>query len=203
VTRRSEWPQERAAGPHQDRGGLVPSRAGARPPHASADPEHRARAVCLRLLTGAPRSRGELAAALRRREFPGTVIERVLDQLTEAGLIDDAAFADAWVDSRHHGRGLARPALARELRAKGVDAALIEGALSQLDAEREEETARALVERKLRATRGLDPAKRLRRMVGMLARRGYPEGMAVRVVREALREEGQPEDAELLPYPDD
>jgi regulatory protein len=162
-----------------------------------ADPEERARAICLRLLTGTPRTRGQLAEALRKREIPEDVAESVLSRLEDVGLIDDAAFADAWVESRHHGRGLARRALARELRHKGVDSELIDHAVEQLDPEREERTARALVERKLRATKGLERDRRLRRLAGMLARKGYPEGLALRVVREALEAEG--EDVEEYP----
>ncbi|MFF8731224.1 recombination regulator RecX [Streptomyces sp. NPDC015171] len=163
---------------------------------SSGDPAERARAICLRLLTGTPRTRKQLADALRKREIPEDVAEEVLSRFEEVGLIDDGAFADAWVESRHHGRGLARRALARELRTKGVDSALIEDAVGQLDSEQEETTARELVDRKLRATRGLDRDKRLRRLAGMLARKGYPEGMALRVVRQALEEEG--EDTEYL-----
>ncbi|MBQ0913019.1 recombination regulator RecX [Streptomyces sp. RM99] len=160
------------------------------------DPVEQARAICLRLLTGTPRTRKQLADALRKREIPEEAAEEVLSRFEEVGLIDDSAFADAWVESRHHGRGLARRALARELRTKGVDATVIDTAVSQLDSEQEEETARELVARKLRATRGLDRDKRLRRLAGMLARKGYPEGMALRVVRQALEEEG--EDTEFL-----
>ncbi|MCH0561926.1 MULTISPECIES: recombination regulator RecX [unclassified Streptomyces] len=155
------------------------------------DPVERARAICLRLLTGTPRTRKQLADALREREIPDDAAEEVLSRFEDVGLIDDGAFADAWVESRHHGRGLARRALARELRTKGVDSALIDEAVSQLDSEQEEATARELVARKLRATRGLDRDKRLRRLAGMLARKGYPEGMALRVVRQALEEEGE------------
>ncbi|NJP68498.1 recombination regulator RecX [Streptomyces spiramenti] len=155
------------------------------------DPVERARAICLRLLTGTPRTRSQLASALRRREIPEEAIETVLSRFEEVGLIDDAAFAGAWVDSRHHGRGLARRALARELRTRGVEPAVIDEAVSRLDPEQEEETARALVERKMHATRGLDRQRRLRRLAGMLARRGYSEGLALRVVREALEAEGE------------
>ncbi|MBT3152329.1 recombination regulator RecX [Streptomyces sp. CHD11] len=162
----------------------------------SGDPVERARAICLRLLTGTPRTRKQLADALRKREIPDEAAQEVLSRFEEVGLIDDSAFADAWVDSRHHGRGLARRALARELRTKGVDPTLIDAAVSRLDAEQEEETARELVARKLRATRGLDRDKRLRRLAGMLARKGYSEGLALRVVRQALEQEG--EDTEFL-----
>ncbi len=128
---------------------------------------------------------------MRKREIPEDVADEVLSRFEEVGLINDSVFADAWVESRHHGRGLARRALAQELRTKGVDSALIDEAIAQLDSEQEEATARELVARKLRATRGLDRDKRLRRLAGMLARKGYSEGMALRVVRQVLEEEGE------------
>ncbi|MFC3575014.1 recombination regulator RecX [Streptomyces yaanensis] len=179
---------EAADGP-QDGGPSFSSRA--EKGELPGDPVERARAICLRLLTGTPRTRKQLADALRKREIPDDVADEVLSRFEEVGLIDDSAFADAWVESRHHGRGLARRALARELRTKGVDSTLIDEAVGQLDAEQEEATARDLVARKLRATRGLDRDKRLRRLAGMLARKGYSEGMALRVVRQALEEEGE------------
>ncbi|MDO0937086.1 recombination regulator RecX [Streptomyces sp. DG2A-72] len=178
----------------EDEGASSSSRAEREEP--SGDPVERARAICLRLLTGTPRTRKQLADALRKREIPDDAAEEVLSRFEEVGLINDSAFADAWVESRHNGRGLARRALAQELRTKGVDSTLIDAAVSQLDSEQEEATARELVARKLRATRGLDRDKRLRRLAGMLARKGYPEGMALRVVRQALEEEG--EDTEFL-----
>ncbi|ARF57773.1 recombination regulator RecX [Streptomyces gilvosporeus] len=208
MTRRTEWPRSEDAGSgaagdaetrspgrpgREDSGGFAPSRAGTEPPRT---PEEQARAICLRLLTGSPRTRKQLGDALRQRGIPEEAAEEVLSRFEDVGLIDDAAFAGAWVESRHRGRGLARRALARELRTKGVDSTLIDEAVGRLDAEQEETTARELVERKLRATRGLDRDKRLRRLAGMLARKGYPEGLALRVVRRALEEEG--EDPELL-----
>ncbi|EFL22790.1 RecX protein [Streptomyces himastatinicus ATCC 53653] len=198
MTRRTDWPDGpgRPEPPDRpDRGAPSSSRAEQGTP---LGPEEQARAICLRLLTGTPRTRQQLADALRTRGIPDEAAEEVLSRFEDVGLIDDAAFAEAWVESRHHSRGLARRALARELRTKGVDSALIADAMGQLDADQEERTARELVERKLRTTRGLDREKRLRRLAGMLARKGYPEGVALRVVRRALEEEG--EDPELLEH---
>ncbi|MFI6490738.1 recombination regulator RecX [Streptomyces sp. NPDC050564] len=177
------------SGDPQDGG--APSSSTAEKGEPPGDPAERARAICLRLLTGTPRTRKQLADALRKREIPDDVADEVLSRFEEVGLINDSAFADAWVESRHHGRGLARRALAQELRTKGVDSTLIDEAVGQLDSEQEEATARELVARKLRSTRGLDRDKRLRRLAGMLARKGYSEGMALRVVRQALEEEGE------------
>lgn len=149
-----------------------------------------ARDICLRQLTGAPKTRAQLAGALARKDVHDDVAERVLDRLEHAGLIDDAAFAEAWVQSRHAGRGLARRALRAELRKRGVDEETASGALDMLDHSDELATARCLVERKLPSTRHLQPATRLRRLAGMLARKGYSSGLAARVVREALEAEG-------------
>ncbi|GHG01746.1 recombination regulator RecX [Streptomyces hydrogenans] len=182
MTGRTEWP------------GDSPDSSRAEKELSPQDPAERARAICLRLLTGTPRTRRQLADALRKREIPDDIADEVLARFEDVGLIDDAAFADAWVESRHHGRGLARRALARELRTKGIDPGLVQEAVNQLDSEQEEVTARELVERKLRATRGLERDRRLRRLAGMLARKGYPEGMALRVVRQALEEEGESTD---------
>lgn len=144
-----------------------------------------AREICLRQLAVRPRTRAELAKALAKREISDEVIAEVLDRYDEVGMIDDAAFARAWVSSRHQGRGLARRALANELRQRGVDAEVAGAALEAVDDESEAATARALVDRKLRTVTGAPDAV-FRRLVGMLARKGYPAGTAYRVVKEAL-----------------
>jgi regulatory protein len=146
--------------------------------------------VCLRLLARSPRTRAQLAAALRRRGVPGEVAEAVLGRFAEVGLIDDALFARAWVESRHHGRGLARGLLASELQQRGVGAAEVRAAVGTLGPEREIETARRLVARRIAATRERPVPTRVRQLVGLLARKGYSAGLAYRVVREALEQEG-------------
>jgi regulatory protein len=164
--------------------------AGTESPGARDDPETRARQICLRLLTLAPRTRAQLADALRRRGIPDEVAHDVLGRFADAGLIDDAAFARAWVESRHHGRGLSGRALAAELRQRGVNDDQIREAVDELGPDAEVETARQLVARKLAASRGEPPQARTRRLAGMLARKGYPPGLAFRVIREALEAEG-------------
>jgi regulatory protein len=168
----------------------------------AADPEAVARLICLRMLTAAPRTRAQLADALRRRGVPDEAAEAVLERFADVQLIDDAMFAEAWVDSRHHGRGLARRALAAELRQRGVAAEDIQAAVSRLDPEQEYATARALVERRLAAMRGQPRSTRFRRLMGMLARKGYPEGLAYRVVREALENEPSVDGLPDLPGPE-
>jgi regulatory protein len=154
-----------------------------------ADPEAVARQICLQMLTAAPRTRAQLAGTLARRGVPQDAADAVLDRFADVKLIDDAMFARAWVDSRHHGRGLSRRALTAELRQRGVGAPEIQSAVGRLDPEQEYATARALVERRLASTRGLPAAARIRRLTGLLARKGYPAELCYRVVRAALAEE--------------
>ena len=154
-----------------------------------ADPYDVARTICLQQLTSSPKTRGQLATVLRRRGVPDDVAVAVLDRLTEVALVDDSAYAENYVLTRHASSGKARRALGQELRAKGVDDATVSEALDVLDPEAEAATARALVARKLPSTRALDVETRTRRLVGMLARKGYSGGLAMRVVREALAAE--------------
>jgi regulatory protein len=110
----------------------------------------------------------------------------LLDRFTEVGLVDDRAFARAWVESRQRGKGLARRALALELHRKGIAPEVATSALDELDADAEASAARALVRRKLRSVREVPEPARSRRLLGMLARKGYPAGMAMDAIRDEL-----------------
>jgi regulatory protein len=179
------------AGTHAARvAGRADRRSG---PAPDADPVSMAREICLRLLTDRARTRQELAQALRRKGIPDDVAGSVLERFDEVGLIDDAAFAGQWVRSRHAHRGLARRAIAVELRRKGVADEVAGEALAEVDGESEERRARELVDRKLRSLKVASAEQQAvasRRLVGMLARKGYGAGVAYRVVREALAEHG-------------
>ena len=153
--------------------------------------EEQAHTVCLRLLTVRARTRSELAGQLAKRGFPGDVAEAVLSRLADVGLIDDEDFAEQWVKSRQRNAGKGKRALAAELRTKGVDADVIASALSGIYAGVERVRAEQLVERRLRREPlgDGDEVKVTRRLVGMLARRGYSQSMAVAVVTDALTAE--------------
>lgn len=153
-----------------------------------ADPESVARTVLLNALTGQARSRKELSDRLAAKEVPEDVATRLLDRFTELGLIDDEAFAHAWVESRQRTKGLAPRALAQELRRKGIADDEAKSALEQIDDDDQRLAARALVDRKLRTLRNVDKVTATRRLAGLLARKGYSSGLAFSVVREALGE---------------
>lgn len=160
-------------------------------PPTHADPVAAAKDICLRLLTDRARTRQELAQALRRKGIPDDAAGTVLERFDEVGLIDDAAFAGQWVRSRHTYKGLARRAIAIELRRKGVADDVAGEALAEVDAASEEQRAEELVRRKLRSLTVTTPeqkASATRRLVGMLARKGYSAGTAYRVVKDVLAE---------------
>lgn len=159
-----------------------------------ADHEAVARKILLDALTGQSRSRKELADRLAKRGVPEDLGNRLLDRFTEVGLIDDAAFAQLWVESRQRSRGLAPRALAQELRRKGVDDDTVRGALEQIDEADQRAAARALVIRKARSMRGVDTTTATRRLAELLARKGYSAGLAFSVVREVLAEQGSDPD---------
>jgi regulatory protein len=150
-----------------------------------------AHALCLRLLTVRARTRAELAGQLAKRGYPDDVAEAVLRRLEIVGLVDDEDFAEQWVRSRQTNAGKGKRALAAELRTKGVGAEVIAAALDVIDAGAERRRAEQLVERRLRREMlgDGDDAKVMRRLVGMLARRGYSQSMAVAVVADALAAE--------------
>ncbi len=152
--------------------------------------------LCLRQLEVRARTRTELAAYLSRKGVPSEPAERVLDRFTRVGLIDDSALAESFVDSRHREAGLGRRALTLKLRQRGVADEVIESAVSVIDSEAELAAARELVRRKLRTVATLGPQVQARRLVGMLARKGYPPGLAYHVVRERLAEAGLPTDVD-------
>lgn len=155
-----------------------------------ADPESVARKILLDQLSVKARSRHELEERLAKRNVPDDVAGRLLDRFEEVGLVDDEAFARAWVEGRQRSRGLARTALAVELRRKGIDDETARTVLAEVDPGDEETAARLLVRKKMRSMGGLEEQVAARRLVGMLARKGYSAGLAHAVVRQELAAAG-------------
>ncbi len=166
------------------------------PPPSTSEPsrEEQARGLCLRLLTARSRTRAELSAQLAKRGYPDDVSDRVLDRLVAVGLVDDTDFAQQWVSSRRANAGKSRRALAAELHTKGVDNEVITAALAGIDAGAERDRAEQLVRSRLRRETTLaqdskDDARVGRRLVAMLARRGYSQNLASEVVLAELAAE--------------
>lgn len=143
--------------------------------------EERARAYLLKLFKHRPRSRHEAFTRLQQKGFSRDIIESVLEQAARAGVLDDAKFAQLWVEDRLARRPRSRRALERELRAKGVAPEHIQRALAHAGLD-EETLVKQLVAERLPRLRSLDEQTRLRRLVGFLRRRGFSE----QTIRRAL-----------------
>jgi regulatory protein len=141
---------------------------------ADLSPEERVREYVLSALERRRHSRRELEIKIARKGLSREAAGPVLDRLTEVGLVDDEAFARAYVESRQRSRPRGRRALASELGARGVDRDTVERVLADL---REEEpagdAARRAVAGRLRGLEKL-PREEARRKAGaFLARRGF------------------------------
>ncbi|OBF83906.1 recombination regulator RecX [Mycobacterium sp. 852002-51163_SCH5372311] len=159
------------------------------PPPSISEPsrEEQARSLCLRLLTARSRTRAELSGQLAKRGYPTDVSDRVLDRLAAVGLVDDAAFAEQWVQARRSSAGKGKRALVAELRTKGVDNDVITKVLAEVDAGVERERAEQLVRVRLRRENLVgDQTRVARRLLAMLARRGYDQALAYEVVSAQL-----------------
>ncbi|QQU89405.1 regulatory protein RecX [Corynebacterium glucuronolyticum] len=143
----------------------------------------------LTLLDSRMRSAHELTERLLQADFPRDVVTAVVEELKGSGLVDDALFAQEWVRVRHARRGKSVTVLDRELEHKGVSADIRAHALEQITREDEEAMVRALIEKKARSIKAV-PAERkernkdLRRLVGVAARRGFPQGLCFTVAKE-------------------
>lgn len=152
------------------------------------------RAKALRLLDQRMRSRKELVERLEAvEEFPTSMIEEVVDDLTRSGLVNDELFASEWVRQRFASRGKSKMVLNRELQEKGIDASLRAVALEQITHNAEEEVARKLAAKKTATIKSVAPdfnskQKDLRKVVGVLARRGFPSELSMNIARDQLED---------------
>ncbi|MEY4327413.1 MAG: hypothetical protein RIR71_83 [Actinomycetota bacterium] len=151
--------------------------------------EQRAKNVLLFQLSRSMKTRFQLAAILKKREIPDEIANAVLDRFTEAQLIDDAAFARAFVNSRIAVSGKSRSVIARELKQKGVSAQDADSALSAIDAELEDQTAYSVAKKRYQQLSTLDPEVRRRRLMGFLMRRGFSSQLTSRILRDLEQSE--------------
>lgn len=150
-----------------------------------------AKEIVVRKLSERAHSRSDLAQALAKKHVPDEVAEATLQKFETAGLINDGDFARAWVQSRQRSKGLSSRVLAMELRRKGVDEEISKEVLSELDPDAEVQAAHRLVQAKLRSMSRFDDTTKIRRLTGMLARKGYSPQISFDVVRQELGAEAQ------------
>ena len=154
------------------------------------DPYTRAKTIVYNQLAYSAKTRGQLRKKLQAEGFEAELIEPLLDKFEGAKLIDDAEYAQSFVAQKSRTKKLSRAALRRELAERGVRGEEAENALAQRTDEQEREDAADLVRKKLRP--GMDLSDRAekdrvtRRLLGMLARRGYSSSVSMSVIREEL-----------------
>jgi regulatory protein len=153
-----------------------------------------AKQVLLRRLSHAPRTRKELAKDLKDKDISDEVANVALDRFEEVGLINDQALASNYVSSQHERKGLGKNALRQQLRAKGVSDDVALEAISQISDDQEFQAAFALACKKIRSLQRDDAKTQLRKIVGVLARKGYSSNLAFRVAKEVITDlpEGLP-----------
>lgn len=154
------------------------------------DPYTRAKTIVYNQLAYSAKTRGQLRKKLQAEGFDAELIEPLLDKFEAAKLIDDAEYAQSFVAQKSRTKKLSRAALRRELAERGVRGEEAENALAQRTDEQEREDAAELVRKKLRPRMDLsDRAEKdrvTRRLLGMLARRGYSSSVSMSVIREEL-----------------
>ncbi len=117
------------------------------------------------------RSEWELRDYLRRKEHPDEVIEITIERLTERGYVNDAVFAERWIENRRLLKSTSTRRLQQELRQKRVADDVIAQALESDDTD-EHELLRRVVEKKRTQTKYQDEQK----LIQYLLRQGYNYG---------------------------
>ena len=162
--------------------------SGSTPSLSPEKQEARARNVLLYQLGRSAKSKDQCRKILAKRGIDSDIAERILDRFEEAQIIDDVMFARVFTNSRIKVKGLAKSAIARELREKGISQPLIDEALVELDSASELARASELAINRVRRMSGLDREVVLRRLSGFLARKGYSGSIVQSATRAALEE---------------
>ena len=147
---------------------------------ARAEAYETAHEQALRYLEPRPRSSAELKQQLRKKQVAGEVIEQVIARLTEAGLLDDAAFAKYWVENRETFRPRAGRALRFEMKRKGLSDEAIKQAIGALD---ESESAYHAGAARATRWRGLERREFMDKLGAFLVRRGFSYAVAKEAAR--------------------
>lgn len=145
------------------------------------DEVHRARERVLRLLARRPYSAAEITRYLRRQKIDDDIIQNVINDLIEAKLIDDDAFAAYWVEQRETFRPRSRLALRQELSQKGIGREIVGEALESID---EADAARRVARKQAGRWHGLPEPEWRAKLTRYLMRQGFPYDVVSDVVTE-------------------
>ncbi|HYN69962.1 MAG TPA: regulatory protein RecX [Candidatus Eisenbacteria bacterium] len=158
--------------------------------HAAIDDPNVVLDAAMRFLEARARSIDEVRRRLRTAGYTSELIDGAIDRLTALGILDDAAFAKAWVESRDRARPRGERALRRELQLKGIDRSVVDNVLDERrpsggDAEAADPDAtaaeRLLARHSAALARVVDPRQRRQRAYALLARNGFDPEVAARL----------------------
>lgn len=128
----------------------------------------------LNLLSYRPRSTDEVRRKLQEsNKFSENAVDKALEKLERAGLLDDEAFARYWVENRERFSPRSARALRHELRQKGVSDRVVEDAVTSLD---EEDAAYRAAQAKLSRYANAEEDEFRKKLGGYLSRRGFSYG---------------------------
>jgi regulatory protein len=136
-------------------------------------------------------SESELRNKLKRKEFDPALIEDVLEWLKQRRLVDDAAFAARWIETRRELQGLGDYRLRQELRKKGIEGELIDEAFAGQGEEEEGQVGRAArwaARRYSSQLASLDDQHVKAKIMSAIVRRGFPYGIAKGAVEQLSAE---------------
>jgi regulatory protein len=144
---------------------------------AEDDPEVVLEAAA-RFLEVRARSVAEVRRRLISAGYRMELVEGAISRLAELGILDDEAFARAWVESRDRARPRGERAIREELRQKGVDRSIVDATLEERrdesDGAHEVAAAERLLARNQRSLQRIaDPRQRRQRAYALLARNGF------------------------------
>lgn len=148
-----------------------------------------AKSFALKFLANSEKTCLQMENFLVKKSFPELVIKKTLEYLEQQNLLNDTVFAQRWVEQRHRTKSFSPIKLQQELTAKGVSQENIVFALNQISSEQESLTVNSFIKKNLHKTKHLDHVTRVRRLVLMLAYRGYSESFATKSVLNLLEEE--------------
>src|SRR6478736_3513224 len=143
-------------------------------------------AAALRFLEARPRSTVEVRRRLLTRGYRADLVEACVQRLLDLDILDDAAFARTWVESRDRARPRGERALRSELRGKGIDRQVVDGILEARTTEQpaaDADAARRVLERHASAlARVADPRAQRQRAYALLARSGFDSDVALEAI---------------------
>jgi len=140
------------------------------------------------LLSKKDYTRSELRKKLESKGYEEKEIGDVLKKLEDLGFLNDLRFAQRWIELRARNKPISKKAMALELKKKGMDEGLIGEAMMRLEEEgnlpSDFDMAKSLAISRMKRMKGCKRDVVLRRLYGMLARKGFPPDVIMDVLKE-------------------